>query len=509
MSTVQSYINELQAVQALIRRQSATLSHDDLQKLMALQCEAFVQKLDTVTALDIPSVDQLTQIVQGGPWLDPIKARLIMKFSTALVDAKPAGKAKQSRRDGQEISSFQNFAIACEAEVLKAEGVAFKVKVNTAIKMMKRMGLILPSEDSKAHMMSVLLASCPVWMREQTPRSVRDEYIKFTTLTRNTFKNTRNPGPMGYIVEWPDAPSALPQSQREIIFGAEEPVVLCDAETLAEARSYLSMRGNNSMLKQEQQTPVQAPTTMAMPMAMTLQQMQQLMLQQMQQFMAPGQQMMASGSSGARGSNEIALSFTNGAGANGANQQHQQHGYQSQPVQGQQLALEGPPQQLGLPGACAGAGQLQLALQNHGSSESLGGLTPQRPPSSDVQISPAEQAKKFLTAMQGGVPDEDDDDDATADVDDGAVKKRPAASKSSAKKTKMPDLRFKPKIDCEDSRTQYLFRCGIPVHAGGEPSVTFKYADHGGKKGAEKAAKKHLAEFEKLTSAPSIAAHVV
>ena len=60
MTTVPQYINELQAVQGLISRQSAMLSQDDLQKLMALQCEAFVQKLDTVAAIDIASVDQLT-----------------------------------------------------------------------------------------------------------------------------------------------------------------------------------------------------------------------------------------------------------------------------------------------------------------------------------------------------------------------------------------------------------------------------------------------------------------
>ena len=371
--------------------------------------------------------------------------------------------------------------------------------------MMRRMGLILPSEDSKAHMMCVLLASCPAWLRAQTPTSVRAEYVKFTALIRSTFKNTRKPGPMGYIVEWPEAPSALPQSQREIIFGAEEPVVLCDAETIAEARGYLSMRGNNAMLKQQQQTPGQAPTTMAMPMPM--QQMQQLMFQQMQQFMAAGQQMMAHGSSGARGSNEIALSFTNGAGAD-ANQQRQQHGYQ---VQGQQLALDGPPQQLALPGPSAGAGQ--LALQNRCSSDSLGGLTPQRSPASDAQLSPEAQAKKFLTAMQGAVPDEDADDDDDDDDDDATaggdkkkdLKKRPAASKSSAKKNtrvktsvaKLSELRFKPKVDCEASRKQYLFRCGIPAHAGGTPSVTFKFADHGGKAAAERAANKHFVEFKK------------
>ena len=499
MSTVQSYIVELQAIQALIGRQSATLSADDLQKLMSLQCEAFVQKLDTVAGLDIPAVDTLTQLVQGGPWRDAHKQRLVMKFSTALVDAGPAGKPKHSKRDSQDITSFQNFAIQPEAEVIQAEDVAFKVKVSTAIKMMKRMGVILPSEDSKAHIMCVLLASCPVWMRAQNPSSVRAEYVKMTAAIRNTFKNTRNPGPQGFIVAWPDTPSALPQSQREIIFGDQEPVTLCNAEVLSEAREYIAMRGNNSLLKKE--TPVQT-TALAMPMAMQQmmpQHMMTMMFQQMQQMMT----------SGARGSDDINLSFTGNA-----NRQLQQP---SQPLQGQ-LALAGPPhaaQQLALQGqqiALQVPGQhqgQQLALQNNGSTDSLGGHTPQASPtkadgSGSLQVSPEAQAKKFLDAMQGkGCTEDDDDDD---DDDDAAhAKKKPAAKKAAKSKSslvhtsvsKKAELLFKPKIDCEDSRKQYLFRCGIAAHAGGLPSVTFKYADHGSKKAAEKAATKHLAEFKK------------
>jgi len=240
MSTVQTYITELQSVQALIGRQSATLSGEDLQKLMSLQCEAFVQKLETVAGLDIPAVDTLTQLVQGGPWRDVHKQRLVMVFSTALV-ANAADKPKPTKRDSQEISSFQNFAVQPEAAVIQAEDVAFKVKIVTAINMMKRVGVILPSEDSKAHIMCVLLASCPVYLRAQNPNSVREQYLQLTTAIRNAFKNTRNPGPQGYIVHWPETPDALPQSQREIIFGDQEPVTLCSVGALAEAKDYLAM----------------------------------------------------------------------------------------------------------------------------------------------------------------------------------------------------------------------------------------------------------------------------
>ena len=75
---------------------------------MSLQCEAFVQKLDTVAALDISGVDELTQIVQAGPWKDVHKQRLVMAFSTALINGPAAGKAKSTKRESQEITAFQN-----------------------------------------------------------------------------------------------------------------------------------------------------------------------------------------------------------------------------------------------------------------------------------------------------------------------------------------------------------------------------------------------------------------
>ena len=77
------------------------------------------------------------------------------------------------------------------------------------------------------------------------------------------------------------------------------------------------------------------------------------------------------------------------------------------------------------------------------------------------------------------------------------AKAKPAALVHAPAAGKKSDLTFKPKVDCEHSRKQYLFRSGIPVHAGGLPSVVFSYSTHGGKKGAETAAKKHLCDFKK------------
>ena len=499
MSTVQSYTTELQSIQNLITRQSSIIASDDLHKLMSLQCEAFVQKLNTVAALDINGVDELTQIVQAGPWKDVHKQRLVLAFSTALINVPAAGKAKPAKRESQEITAFQNWAVQSEAEVLQAFCISFQPKINTAVQMMKRLGLILPSEASKGHIMEVLLAACPEWLRTQTPVSVRDEYVKLTGAIRTAFKNTRNPGPQGFIVQWPETPAELPLSQREIMFEDQTPVVVCNSAALTGAKEYLAMRGNSSKLKQQVQ-PSTAGGMAGGPMNNSM----MMMFQQMHQCM-----MAAAGShGGGSSSDDINLSF-NGNANRPRQLQHQLQGQLHQPVQGQ-LALAAPP----------ASGQLALSAPDlkhnvHGSTDSsvadsLGGHTPtQSPTKSDGQLSPAAQAKRFMDSLQGKIKDDDDDDDDA----DTVPKRKPAAkgnAKTKAKAKAKPaalvhapaagkksDLTFKPKVDCEDSRKQYLFRSGIPVHAGGLPSVAFPYSAHGGKKGAETAAKQHFCDFKK------------
>jgi len=149
-------------------------------------------------------------------------------------------------------------------------------------------------------------------------------------------------------------------------------------------------------------------------------------------------------------------------------------------------------------------------------TDSLGGHTPTPSPTkSDGLLSPAAQAKRFMDSLQGKVEDAADDDDDDDDDDGTVTKKKPAAkgnakAKAKAKATAKPsalvhapaagkksDLIFKPKVDHEQSRKQYLFRSGIPVHAGGLPSLAFTYCEYGGKKGAEAAVKQHLRDFKK------------
>ena len=468
---------------------------------MSLQCEAFVQKLDTVAALDIIGVDGLTQLVQAGPWKDVHKQRLVMAFSTGLVSAR--GQPKPAKRDSQEITAFQNWAVQSEADVLKTHGINFQVKVNTAVQMMTRMGLILPSEDSKAHIMCVLLAACPEHLRTQNATSVREDYLKLTGSIRSSFKNTRNPGPQGFIVQWPDTPDGLPASQREIIFGDQPYVAICTAAEVTGAREYLAMRGNSSKLKQQMQPSAGTCGPMNNPMMMMFQQMQQTMQHCM---------MAAGGSHGGSNSDDINISFNQHANRPKQLQQQPFQQQHQQPVQGQ-LALEAPPGQLALPSP-------GLNRNLRGSTESVasdmfgGSNTPLASPhKSEGHLSPDDQARRFLMSLGGrAVGETADDADDADEADDADPKKKPASKGNKAKAkakakakplvhtaaaAKKTTVFFKPKIDCEHSRSQYLFRSGIPKNAGGLPSQTFAYSAHGGKKGAEKAALKYLSDFKK------------
>ena len=105
MSTYQTFRAELDAIQKLIARQSSIVSSDDVQQLMSIQCEAFVQKVSTVTGLDIDAVDALTVVMQGGPWRDQHKSRLCLAFSAAVI---MSGNPSKDKREGQEITAFQN-----------------------------------------------------------------------------------------------------------------------------------------------------------------------------------------------------------------------------------------------------------------------------------------------------------------------------------------------------------------------------------------------------------------
>jgi hypothetical protein len=125
-----------------------------------------------------------------------------------------------------------------------------------------------------------------------------------------------------------------------------------------------------------------------------------------------------------------------------------------------------------------------------------------------MELSPADQAKRFVASMQGTDPlpseddDENDDDDTaiqkkTATKGNKAKAKSKAKAKAKGKAGKTAEHVYKPVVSLEITRSQYLFRPGLPYNVCGESTQSFKFDAYGGKSGAAKAANKHLADFKK------------
>ena len=285
MSTVESFQTELMAMQSLLQQQSAIVSSADLKQLHAVQCEAFVQKMITISHISVATILNLTSIIGAGSWTEEQKGRLTMGLNASLVSGPSAPIADSARRKSQEITSFHHWTIQEEAAVLQAPGVAFTAKIQVACNMMRRMGLVGASERSKGHIMKVLLASCTDFMNTLTADQAWSHYQDLKRKILLEFKNNKSPGLMGYIINYPDRPSNLPTSQLDVIFNGQSPVTVCsDARAFSDADELLAMRGNSSKLTVNKKTMAQQPLQLHVP-----NQQQQLMvhLQQLANTMMP------------------------------------------------------------------------------------------------------------------------------------------------------------------------------------------------------------------------------
>ena len=498
MTTAEIFKTELNSMQSLLQQQAAIVAPTDLTQLVAVQCEAFIQKIATISDIDVPAIVSITSVIEAGCWTGEQKGRLIMALNAALSSGPTAPKTG-SRRQGQEITSFNRWTIQEEAEVIIAPDVAFSAKTKVVCQAMRRMGLVGASEQSKAHIMKVLMASCVEFMKTLSPDTAWQKYQELKRKIYLEFKNNRAPGRMGYIVDYPDDPNTLPKSQLDVIFNGKTPVTISlDVQALDCAEELLSMRGNNAKLSQNAKM---SPMLQLQGQSPQQQLMSNPFFMQMANVFAP--MMRQGGLSG-----QVPLQFFPGAGADPSamlsrkRTQCELTDSNAGLAHQHQLALTDGDVQ----GQLAQPGQ-QPALQDPQSDPS----TPKKhlknlAAGAGTTLSPAEQAHRFMTAMKGGkapaaVDGQDDEDEEDDDDDDGAapVKKRPAsktvAAKSAAKTASKKGIVFNPKVELEKTRDHWLFRPGVPVSVGGEPSCTFRFEDYGGKAKAEKAAKAHLVKF--------------
>lgn len=519
MATVQIFKAELLAMQALLARQSAIVGSDDFDQLMTVQSEAFAHKVKTINGLDTQAIMELTEVVQQGIWKSQHKSRLCLALCNVLSDA-PAGGTPNSlgKRKNQEITHFQNWAVQEEADILCSPDVAFTAKIAVAVRMMQRLGLILASEQSKGRIMQVLLAACPEFMRSQSAASTRDNFLALKRKIQLTFKNTKEPGAMGYILDYPEFPDKLHSNQFQIIFNGKEPVQhLCKVEAdMAHAAGLMSLRCNSTKLKETPQAMQPLSHAQANPMQFMMQSMCNLMQQsgfpmQMQMPAAAAPEypvrLTFTGSGSASGNAAASSRFNPAALQQCAINNGPAEPHRAPPVPaGQKLSLADLPsagQQLALPGP-----DMPLSA----SRAELHGVSPAGKSTSSLssELSPADQAHRFMNAMKGHELDDDDDEEVGAVLpkDNKTKSKSKAKAKAKAKgkaKAKAPAkpaavkakvLVFSPSIALEGSRSQWLCRPGLPFSECGESSKVFSFLNGGSKASAEKAAKKWLKDFK-------------
>ena len=507
----QAFKTELVAMQQLLTQQSSVLSGDHIAKLTALQGSAFTTRASQLRGLTTDDVSELTTIIQTGPWPASHQASLIMALATALAggDATP----KKDKREQQSLSHFSNYTTDEERSALCNPHLSMTVKVTVALDVLERICAVLLRETSKRH---VLATVCAVHLQPQgwTALDLRSWYVYFKGQYMSRFKNKRADPGIGHITLYPEDPSMLQPSQVQLMFGASAAAKLevpLDIATKLEAAIWC--RGNAMALRHNTEHVVTgAELQLRQPAALE------------------------SAASNANPMNQMMMMMMN----------------MMQHTQG--MNMQGPQIQLTPPSTRCGP-QPGLA-KRASSSNSIGGCqaiedTPEPstpiapanelPPQSGLtpspltvpkgsSMTPQEQADKFMAALNtGDIADDDADDNGPASdngaaTDNAAATRKTAAAGTGAGKTtidkgkatkkvtsgkakakapavikkgdKKAELIFKPTYCLEATRSQFLCRPGLPASVGGESSKCFRFIEHGGQAGAEKAAQKWVRDFK-------------
>ena len=513
MAAVAAFKSELAAMQRLLTQQRDILAAEDLSRLLALQGSSFTTRAGRLTDLKIEDVSELTTLIQQGPFPTSQQHAIIMTLATSLHDPKSSAKEKRCQ---QELWHFQNYPIEAEKNVLCDPALSMTIKVEKGLDVLERIGAVLLKETCKKHVLSAICAAHQVArqgratngthlmqgmeMQETgvayqptlwSAQDLRSWLLYFKGQYTTRFKNKRADAAIGHIDKYPEHPSAIMYGSAKVTplpitaesLGSIADNVWCRRHAQAlRGTDVQALRGTDVQLcntqNQNQSNPM-APMT----------QMMQVMMTAMQ-----GIAMQSQGMAGTHNSNEIEL---------------------RRPAPGQGIrrrAIEDQPAEQSVPQHDVRASP--PAEQRPELPPANGENTVRTAPASSM--SPQEQADKLIKALTDGDVDDDDDDTtaagATPTADKakgkGKAKAKPKAktkAKAAAKKNSKTAVKkavakgdhiFSPRYELEASRDQYLFRPGLPVSVGGESTKCFKFDIHGGKKGAEKAAKEWFKKFK-------------
>ena len=422
-----AYKTELHAMQNLLSQQRSMLNQAQILELTATQASAFATRAAGLRGISCPAVAELTTMVQSGPWTSDQQSMIVMSLASAM-DAS-GGSASSGdpadRRQSQTLAHFFNYTTAAHNATLTDPNVPMMVKIETALEVLTLMHATLLRETSKRHVLSVLCAlhANPNGWRA---KELRQWYLYFKKQYFTKFKGKVAHPTVGHILKYPEKPSLLGPR----VFGAMynkgvEPVgVQVSEEVMEKIAQAVWCRGNAVALRDENELIVSAhdlrrrggSPAIADAQPVTMQHMMMMNMMSQQQFGQHGNpdstvdlQMMRPKSPKAIDSPQSGTPMRSKSSII--------TGDMLKPIEDAPRDCDGAPTDTGPQPGGAGA--------EHAPVE----------PGKKVDLTPEEQADRFMRTMKGhaGGDDTDDDDETDGDDDVPKIKAKPAAKSSKVK----------------------------------------------------------------------------
>ena len=412
------YGKELQSVQNLIVQQRSLVAAPAFEKLASIQADTFAERAKRLIGISADQVAQLTTLVEGGPWNDTQRTNLVIALASALGGGERCDAGKKEKRQSQDLLHFQNYSTEADNLVYTDTSACLVAKFQVAVARLDKLEAVLISEESKRRIVSVVC--CTMGSQQWTDSDLRSWYLHFKKVYTAKFKSRHAAQSIGHILAYPESPNQIGDEKRKLMYGDEVPVRMPISDTHFTAlHNMIWCRGNATALK--------APA-IATPQSAAGSSTDNPLLQLMS-VLTSAAQLLGGGNSEVElpGHRRPLLSLQDVPRTSSAGMQRASS----------KASVDTDSQQ----SKCGGlAIEDAKAPPTHQPSEPVQ-LLPPTTQHEQLTLTPAEQAKKFLTDLKGGAAgDDDDDDDDDCVTPMKAAKKRPAAhtAKTTPSKTKKP-----------------------------------------------------------------------
>ena len=237
---------ELAAMQSMLQAQRGMLADGDWQKIVSCQSVVFANRAKALT-LDAGTIQSLTDLVNTGPWSSQQKGDLALALCESLSGSASSASIKYEQRAVQELRHFQYYCSAPEAQLIIDPEKPMVVKIDTVVNRLSLLGCILPSCQTMKHILSVILAASG---NTTDPVKIRSWYLELRGAIHSRFRNCKDPGPVGYCVQFPEHPKYMDETARKIAYAGGPPVDMevSDA-SIASVSRLIALRKNSQLLQ--------------------------------------------------------------------------------------------------------------------------------------------------------------------------------------------------------------------------------------------------------------------